>query len=216
MGNTLLDGGLAGDLGGGLGGGLRGGDGLGGSRLGGGLGGGLPRSPMMGRGVYGARGPSSLDPRMPYMEDDLGGRRRGSLLRNGLGVPSAGSQERLVAGRAAMMGGGMRDALGGGLGGVGMGGAMGGRMAAGIGSPLGSPAGSIFDPYRMDRPRMPYGPAAQAAMGNYRSPYVEDYESEIEAEMMDRAMMEREFMGTGDGYYGYGAGNPMGGHYGPI
>jgi hypothetical protein len=53
-------------------------------------------------------------------------------------------------------------------------------------------------------------------MGNYRSPYVEDYvsEMEVQAEMMDRAMMERELIGPGDGYYGYEAGNQMGGQYG--
>jgi hypothetical protein len=148
------------------------------------------------------------------MDDDLNGRRQGSLLRDGLGARGLGSQERLLGGRAAMMGG-----LGGGIGGVMGGGGMAGGMVDGMPpgrglgqrSPYNSPAvSSIFDPHRMDRPRMPYGPPARAAMGNYRSPYVEDYESEMEAQMM-----EREFIGHRDegGYYGYGDGNQMGGQY---
>lgn len=87
--------------------------------------------------------------------------------------------------------------------------------------PLHSPSmSSIFDPYRMDRPRMPYGPEAMAGRrpSNYRAPYVEDYESEMEADMMNEAMMQHMYGvqgGMGDGYFGmdggYGYGGGMGG-----
>ncbi|CAG8984060.1 hypothetical protein HYALB_00003002 [Hymenoscyphus albidus] len=72
-----------------------------------------------------------------------------------------------------------------------------------------SSVSSGFDPYRMDRQRMPYGPEAGRratmgmGMGNYRPPYVEDYESEMaEAEMAGQAMY-----GGGEGYFVYGDGH---------
>jgi hypothetical protein len=81
----------------------------------------------------------------------------------------------------------------------------------------GSVAGSMFDPRRMDRQRMPYGPNAlllqqqQQQHSNYRAPYVEDYESEADLyeEALRHQEMDRHFyeMGRqGPGMYGSGYG----------
>lgn len=110
-----------------------------------------------------------------------------------------------ISGRQAMMSGALQ----------------GGALLPGSGSRsrIHSPASSIFDPYRMDRPRMPYGPDALAGRrpSNYRSPYVEDYESEIEADMAEQAMMQHMY-GMGEGYFpmdgGYGYGGGIGGMHG--
>ncbi|RDL30796.1 uncharacterized protein BP5553_10141 [Venustampulla echinocandica] len=62
------------------------------------------------------------------------------------------------------------------------------------GSPLSSSSPiSSFNPYKMDRPRMPYGPHGGPPM-NYRQPYVEDYQSDTSEEdmLIEDALMQRE------------------------
>jgi hypothetical protein len=162
-------------------------EGMGGMNLGGGL-----RSPLMSRNPLGSpRGPPLFCGGRSPLEDGLfggGGHRRGSLFGpgmgmgmgmgtgtggmglTGMGLGGLGSRERLLSPRAGLLGGG------------------------GLGPgprPGSSRASSIFDPQALDRPRMPYGPLAPR-LSNYRSPYVEDYFSEIDAaELAEMEEMER-------------------------
>jgi hypothetical protein len=147
-------------------------DGIGGLNLGGG-----------GRSPLGSRGASLFAGRSPLDDDPfggLGGRRGGLHGRGmGMGMDGLGSRDSLLGGRAGLLGGG---------------GFLGG------GSRASSRAGSIFDLQALDRPRMPYGPLPR--LSNYRSPYVEDYFSEIDSnELLLREEMERmermERMGLG-------------------
>jgi len=155
-------------------------DGIGGLNVGG-----LGRSPL------GSRRSSLLGGRSPLDEDvfgDLGGRRGGLLSRGmgtgmgvgmgmgmGMGMGGLGSRESLLGSRAGLMGGGF---LGGGS-----------RAAS-------SRASSIFDLQALDRQRMPYGPLGPR-LSNYRSPYVEDYFSEIDPEELHYLQQIERFGGNG-------------------
>ncbi|KAF4629918.1 hypothetical protein G7Y89_g8222 [Cudoniella acicularis] len=179
--------------------------------------GGYPRSPMMG-GFGPPRGPPvmspRIDPRMPYYGSDPYGGRSPLMLNSAMGPSGRAPQNGFMGGRGALMSGALPAPP---------------MPHTGPRSPLRPPNSSdIFNPYQMDRPRMPYGPAAMSPMrtsSNYRSPYVEDYESEIVSDLMDQAMMQMgaaEFYGMGEGmgarsYYEdcYMYGSEMGGLDGP-
>ncbi|KAH8678850.1 hypothetical protein BGZ60DRAFT_525595 [Tricladium varicosporioides] len=213
----------------------------------GGQGGG--RSPMMGNmGSLRSPMPPRIDPRQPYMSADEHGNPYGPLLgsfvNSGAGPRGGFSQNGPSHGRGPPQGPGPY---------------MSGALPApplppylmsprGLRSPRSSSSSSsIFDPYAFDRSRMPYGPRHSHSHhpqhhphspqimhrpSNYRSPYVEDYESDLEAEMMERAMMQMN-LGRGADYYGmvggmdgmqggpyiedfYSYGEEMGGILGPM
>ena len=131
-------------------------DGLVGLTLGGGVEGlGDSGSPMLPRGPFPPRGAPSLGGRSPLLDDDFLGHRHGSHFRGGSSLSGFGSRTRL---------GGLSPL-------------MSGSPGLGLRSPMGSSSSmGNFDLYRMDRPRMPYGPR-MGGLANYQSPYVEDYES---------------------------------------
>jgi hypothetical protein len=136
-----------------------------------------------GRSSLGSRGSSLFGGRLP-MDDDLigglGGRREG-LSGRGIGMGGLGSRDSLLNGRAGQLGGS-------------------GRLG---GSSQGSTiAGTVFDLQALDRSRMPCGPLGPR-LSNYRSPYIEDYFSEIDPdELLLREEMERM------GYGGFWLDNP--------
>ncbi|KAH6676553.1 hypothetical protein B0J14DRAFT_560848 [Halenospora varia] len=178
------------------------------------------RSPMMGNmGSPRSSMPPRIDPRQPYMSADEHGNpygpRPSSLLNPGASPRGGVSRNGLGRGRGPPQGPGPY---------------MSGALPAPplprhLMSPRGprsprssSSSSSIFDPYAFDRPRMPYGPPhphhpqhhphspqMMHRPSNYRPPYVEDYESDLEAEMMERAMMQMN-LGGGADYYGMAEG----------
>jgi len=131
----------------------------------------------IGRNPLGSHRSSLLGGRSPLDDDMFGGLggRRGGLLGRGMG--GLCSRDELLGSRAGLMGGGL---LGGGA-----------RAAS-------SRASSIFDLQALDRPRVPYGPLGPR-ISNYRSPYVEDYFSEIDQEEL-LYMQQLERMG-GVGFF---------------
>ncbi|PMD35995.1 hypothetical protein L207DRAFT_515731 [Hyaloscypha variabilis F] len=154
-------------------------DGIGALNLGGG-----------GRNPLGSRGSSLLGGRSP-MEDDLfgslGGRPGGLLGRGmgmgmgpGMGMGGLGSRDSLLGGRAGLIGSGLLGA--------------GSRANS-------SRASSLYDLQALDRPRMPYGPLGPLGpcLQNYRSPYVEDYFSDIDPEEL-LYMQQLERLG-GNGFW---------------
>jgi hypothetical protein len=159
-------------------------DGIGGFNLHG-----SSRSPVMSRSPLGSpRGSPLFGGGRSPLDDDLfggGGSRRGSLFDPGMGMGGLGSRDRLLSPRANLLGGGL----------------------LGPGSPAGSSRpSSIFDPRALDRPRMPYGPLA-SRLSNYRSPYVEDYFSEVDAaELVEMEELERRGLGFWYDDYLYGGG----------
>ncbi|KAE9371365.1 hypothetical protein N431DRAFT_467554 [Stipitochalara longipes BDJ] len=132
-----------------------------------------------GRSPLGPRGSSLLGGRSLLDDDLFGGLggRRGGMLGRGMGMGGLGSRDSFLGGRAGSMGSSL----------------LGGGSRAGS-----SRASSIYDLQALDRPRMPYGPLGPR-LSNYRSPYVEDYFSDIEPEEL-LYMQQLERMG-GSGFW---------------